>query len=250
MKKSLYLCCLFIFLIATACSKSDSNDPAPAASANFTSSRTVVELDEQIQFTNTSANATRFEWEFGNGQTSTLASPTIQYNQTGRFTVTLKAFNPDNQATTQTTIVTVGRRKLSEIRLVRMAFVTPTGQPWDTDGSGPDIGFEFLGTSRSPSSPPFTGLVGLGHAFPDLTPASLPLVGDLTFNPIEFPLDGNFSCTVKEYDWTPVRIRDMHTATLYTGAPSTDRNALGAGTYTYESPDHAWYMVFSYVTTP
>ncbi|MFD2721065.1 PKD domain-containing protein [Hymenobacter monticola] len=248
MKHILSLYGLLICLLATACSKS--SDPAPAAAPAFTASRPVVEVDEELQFSNASTNAARYEWAFGDGQTSTQPNPKVRYAQSGTFTVTLTAFNTENKAATQKAVVTVGRRKLSGIRVVRMSFVTPAGQPWDTDGTGPDISFEFRGTSRAGSSVPFTTNVSLGTLYSDLTPASLPLNIDLTRTPVEFPLDGNFTFAMKEYNNAQLLIRTMVGATLLTTAPSADRNAQGSGTYTYESPDGAYQLVFSYITTP
>lgn len=46
-------------------------------------------------FTNTSQNATTYEWSFGNGNTSTQFSPNNLYNTKGQYTVKLKAFNTD-----------------------------------------------------------------------------------------------------------------------------------------------------------
>ena len=46
-----------------------------------------------VSFTNGSANATSYMWDFGNGQTSTLASPTYTYPVQGNYTVSLKSIN-------------------------------------------------------------------------------------------------------------------------------------------------------------
>lgn len=44
-------------------------------------------------FTNTSLNAIRYRWNFGDGDTSNLTNPTHQYNATATFDVSLIAFN-------------------------------------------------------------------------------------------------------------------------------------------------------------
>ncbi|MBI4647566.1 MAG: gliding motility-associated C-terminal domain-containing protein, partial [Bacteroidia bacterium] len=48
----------------------------------------------QINFTNTSANATQYYWDFGDTFTSTAASPTHTYTQPGQYDVTLIVSNP------------------------------------------------------------------------------------------------------------------------------------------------------------
>jgi PKD repeat protein len=46
-----------------------------------------------VSFTNTSSGATLFEWQFGDGATSTETNPSHTYVQTGTFTVVLTATN-------------------------------------------------------------------------------------------------------------------------------------------------------------
>jgi PKD repeat protein len=46
-----------------------------------------------VSFTNGTANATDYLWDFGNGQTSTFTNPTNTYPVQGNYTVTLKAAN-------------------------------------------------------------------------------------------------------------------------------------------------------------
>lgn len=57
-------------------------------SANFTYS---VSNGNQITFTNSSANATNFYWNYGDGNTSTSANPTHLYTAPGSYVVTLIA---------------------------------------------------------------------------------------------------------------------------------------------------------------
>ena len=45
----------------------------------------------QVTFSNTSTNASSYLWEFGNGQTSTQANPTVTFNTQGMYTVCLTA---------------------------------------------------------------------------------------------------------------------------------------------------------------
>ena len=46
-----------------------------------------------VSFNSTSTNATSYEWDFGDGQTSTLENPSHTYSEGGNFTVKLKAIN-------------------------------------------------------------------------------------------------------------------------------------------------------------
>lgn len=61
--------------------------------ANFTFAPVPPQENMPVTFTNTSANAIRYTWNFGDGDTSNLINPTHQYNATGTFDVSLVAFN-------------------------------------------------------------------------------------------------------------------------------------------------------------
>lgn len=80
----LYLFCLFTLF--SACKK-DEEVIQPAA--KFTASKTTVIVGEEIQFTNTSENATAFKWSFGDGTTSTEVAPKKAYQSSAVFLVSL-----------------------------------------------------------------------------------------------------------------------------------------------------------------
>ncbi|MBU0488012.1 MAG: PKD domain-containing protein [Bacteroidetes bacterium] len=78
--------------------------------AGFSSLATGTNVD----FTNTSTNASTYWWDFGDGTTSALHDPSHDYGQSGIYTVTLIASNPCDQDTTTALIdITVG---ISELR--------------------------------------------------------------------------------------------------------------------------------------
>jgi gliding motility-associated-like protein len=53
-----------------------------------------TECGLSIELLNASANATEFIWAFGDGETSTVFSPTHVYDDYGTYTITLTAINP------------------------------------------------------------------------------------------------------------------------------------------------------------
>jgi len=62
-----------------------SNEP----SASFIMNKTNARIGEVITFTNTSQNTTSYDWDFGDGNSSTEENPTYAYSDTGLFTITL-----------------------------------------------------------------------------------------------------------------------------------------------------------------
>ncbi|MFH0865978.1 MAG: PKD domain-containing protein [Bacteroidota bacterium] len=61
--------------------------------ASFTVSKINAYTGEVILFTNTTADADTYEWNFGDGTLSTTTSPTHTYNSSGTYTVTLTAYS-------------------------------------------------------------------------------------------------------------------------------------------------------------
>jgi PKD repeat protein len=66
-------------------------DQPPVAA--FTANQTSGCKPLNVQFNNTSSGATSYLWEFGDGTTSTLSSPTKSYTTAGTYTVTLHAYS-------------------------------------------------------------------------------------------------------------------------------------------------------------
>lgn len=86
------LASIMAILIVVSCSKDEEEVPPASTVANF---EYVSDNDffapTTITFTNTSIEASTYEWDFGNGQTSTEKDPTAQYEDPGVYTVSLIA---------------------------------------------------------------------------------------------------------------------------------------------------------------
>ena len=63
--------------------------------ANFTANATAGRTPFTVQFTDQSTGATGYQWQFGDGQTSTEQNPVHTYTQPGSYTVTLIASSAD-----------------------------------------------------------------------------------------------------------------------------------------------------------
>lgn len=68
----------------------------PIPTANFSWAPNPAEENRPTRFTNLSVGATRYLWNFGDGETSTQVNPVHQYNSTGTFQATLYAYNVAN----------------------------------------------------------------------------------------------------------------------------------------------------------
>lgn len=101
MKHINYLSCamiLFSFFIVS-CTKEE-EEPV----AGFTMSKTSVDVDETVEFTNNSENAVTYLWDFGDGNTSTDEHPAHSYSSGGNFTITLTATGDGGKDTYTQTI--------------------------------------------------------------------------------------------------------------------------------------------------
>ena len=107
MNKLLLLSTIALLVAFTACNKLDviniqneildqnisSTGIDAALTAAFTIDNDFGEVNEQedLLITNrSSSNVVSYEWDFGNGQTSTEANPSYQYEMHGYYTVKLK----------------------------------------------------------------------------------------------------------------------------------------------------------------
>lgn len=67
-----------------------------------------VALGEEVPLHNTSVQAVKYHWDFGNGQTSALQTPAPAYNAPGTYNITLTASSMDDSITcSQTKSITV-----------------------------------------------------------------------------------------------------------------------------------------------
>ena len=236
MKKVIISCALLVNIVACT---SNSSDPQPAVPATFAISRTIVEVNEAVVFSEASTKAARYAWDFGNGQTATDAAPSMKYAVPGTYTVSLTTYSADNQATSTSQTIKVGKRYLRDITITALPFLAPDGTPWDTGGSGPDVYVQLR--SNVAGDTVFTRTPTTSN----VTPANLPLA----FAVRKELTPGEWEIVVRDED--SGSNDTMRRWTLPVGGPTADRDAQGNGSYTLSGPPESpatWAVTLRYET--
>jgi hypothetical protein len=92
------------------------HQPTYAPVASFTESATSGTAPLTVQFTDTSTQSpTSWQWDFGNGSTSTQQNPSVTYATEGTYTVTMRASNAAGTSAPVTTTITVAPAPVSGI---------------------------------------------------------------------------------------------------------------------------------------
>jgi PKD repeat protein len=84
-------CCIVIGILLTFSNCTNDDDPE----AQFTASADSVQIGETVTFTNTSSNASFYQWDFGDGEDTTSKNASHAYSAVGTYTVTLGAIGND-----------------------------------------------------------------------------------------------------------------------------------------------------------
>jgi PKD repeat protein len=122
------------FLFLTSC-KDDTTTPTEAEPvASFSANTTSGATPLNVTFTNSSSGATRYEWDFGDGSSSTSDAPSHTFSNTsttdGRsFTVTLRALNAAGKSSSTSKTINVNAATKAPTKAEIIA-----GGPWKITG--------------------------------------------------------------------------------------------------------------------
>lgn len=166
MKSKIYAYLALFLMFACVLSCKEDDDAVPQAAATFTADKSTVKIDEVVQFTNTSQNATAFKWSFGDGTTSKEVAPKKSYTAAGSYLVTLLSTGEGGSTLSSMTITV-----LPPPDLYFVAYESALIKKVATDGSGLK---DFLNVA---------GQAGVGLAYDDVH-------GKVYFSDFENPGEG------------------------------------------------------------
>jgi gliding motility-associated-like protein len=154
--------------------------------ANFTA-RTVdsCSVFPSVILQNQSNNATSYLWDFGNGQTSSLPNPTVNYTQEGRYVIRLTAYN--GQVCLDFTDRVIDIRKNQQI--------LPTIQPFQAICAGDSVQLQVSGGTRYVWTPA-TGLSNPTIANPKASPNQTTTYQVQIFNAVNCRKDATLTVQV------------------------------------------------------
>ncbi|MBS0001281.1 MAG: PKD domain-containing protein [Cyclobacteriaceae bacterium] len=235
-----------LILYIMGCKDEDPKLPLPMV--DFSTDPEVLEVGKPVTFKNATTNASSYQWNFGDGQTSTQTNPTITFDESGTYEVTLTAFTDDNQRDSVSRNINIGERIMTGISINSIPFVNPEGADWD-DATGlpdstkyPDF-ILVLGPQDDPSriiaTPPLV----------DLAPFELPI--GFTINPDGDPyiltnetweltfidFDGTDFEDPQDEDFELMEIISFNPVTIPTGTVNEDGEGfvqVSIGTYSVD----------------
>lgn len=140
MKLNLVLLLLSTLVFASCKKDKDLEKIYPSASFNFTLSQD--HAPATVYFENLSLNATSYNWDFGNGRTSSLFEPQITYNNPGTYNITLTAYNRDGKDTFSQAVEVIYKPSPTSLRIDGLQITSMSLAGWDTL-SGPDVYFKM-----------------------------------------------------------------------------------------------------------
>jgi PKD repeat protein len=192
---------LFVFFIVTVFSCSPKYNPENGPMAYFKCNKTRAYISSEISFENLSKGSEFCVWDFGNGNISLEQNPSIKYNETGTFKVTLSVKNGAKTNVYSREIEIVKQPisyTITGVEIQKMPFFDHLGNPWDgaLQGVYPDVYVKLVNRDNS-----------ILYSYPvnkrkeNLGPAMLPTKFNIEFNSNLIFRDFNQSISVALFDF-------------------------------------------------
>lgn len=108
MRSKIILAVIGIILFASSCKKEKTDSGNLKAVFSYSVSGFVVNFTNFTDFTNYTGPYAKYEWDFGDGDSSSVSSPSHIYSHVGSYVVTLKASKSNEVSTFFDTVKVVG----------------------------------------------------------------------------------------------------------------------------------------------
>jgi PKD repeat protein len=105
---------LFLILVLVIYTFGCNKAPMPDPVACMTPSTSIVAQKQIIHFDNCSTNANSYQWDFGDGTSSTINAPSKSYENNGNYKVTLTALGNNSKQSIKSTNIFVGTPSFSK----------------------------------------------------------------------------------------------------------------------------------------
>ena len=170
----------FIGLLTFIISCNEEDPLLPLPEINFSTDPELIEVGKDVLFENMTTNASSYKWDFGDGRTSSEINPTIQYDESGSYDVTLIAYTDDDQSDSLTIEIDVLERVMTALGINSIPFVNGEGADWDDPTGLPDsTKYPDFILAIGPSDDPSRFIIT--PVLVDLAPFELPI--GFTLNP-------------------------------------------------------------------
>lgn len=148
MKKLLVLFLVSSFLIS--CSQDEDNPPL---NVYFSFDKEVYFVGEEVKFTNETTGGSgvySFEWNFGDGTTSTEENPVVVYENNGAFTVTLVVVDSDGANAQTQRIVTIDAAPIPDAGNLELRWSSVLGgQVRSVTPAVDDMGYVYMASNSN-----------------------------------------------------------------------------------------------------
>jgi PKD repeat protein len=104
-----------------------------------------------VSFTNGTANAVSYLWDFGNGQTSTASSPTYTYPVQGDYNVVLKAINSCD-TTVYKYILKINALPKASFTAITNAYCSPANVRFTNTSSNNTVNYKWIFAGGTPAT--------------------------------------------------------------------------------------------------
>jgi PKD repeat protein len=211
--------------------------------ADFTYTSTELTVDFTDSSTDSDGSVVGWDWDFGDGNTSTAQNPSHTYGADGTYTVSLTVTDDDGATDTTSQDVTVSSGSTNNPPTADFTYTTSdltvdfTDSSTDSDGSVVGWDWDFGDGNTSTAQNPSHTYAADGAYTVSLTVTDDDGATDTTSQDVTVSSGGDFTLTATGY-----KVRGRHHVDLaWSGATSTDVDVYRDGSHLTATPNDGEY---------